>query len=274
MGSGRSGTTMLATVLNSSSFIHTAGELHQFYTYVKLDAPCSCGKKISECEYWAPIKSALGFTAREINTYESACILEEKHYQIPFLLLGKKPSANYSFAQEKLFTAIRVSTKKTWILDSSKYIARYLLLKKNATFSLAGVYMVRDVRGVIHSFTKNVQTKKKPISTLIYYILTNFFAQLVCWLNKSVIKIKYENFIENPKIQLEKISKLLDRSTITINETEAFTIPHIIGGNRLKQNDSLTIKKDEDWKKKMPRYNQILYYIICLPFMLLNGYKI
>ena len=36
-------------------------------------------------------------------------------------------------------------------------------------FDLKVIFVVRDVRGVINSFSKNVQTSKKPLRTILYY---------------------------------------------------------------------------------------------------------
>lgn len=267
---------MLATILNSSDSLLTAGELHQYYKYLKLDLACSCGQKISKCDFWSPVIQKMSLSTSEINLYEEIVDSEEAHSKIPFILLGKKPSEEYIMSQQMLFNNIRYFSPKEYVLDSSKYVARFLLLNKTPSVSMQGIYLVRDVRGVINSFNKQVQTPKKPLATIVYYLLTNFFAQLVCWTNKDIIKIKYEEFIDNPEKELNRIHKYILKveSPIPIVKSESFSIPHIIGGNRLKSNKNITIKKDEAWKKNIPRHKQILYYLLSLPFMLLNKYKI
>jgi len=275
LGSGRSGTTLLATVLNSTSSIHTSGELHQFYTYLKDRSTCSCGASINDCEYWSLILKDLNLSTKEIYTFEKKQNNEEFHRYIPFILLGKKPSKDYISSQENLFTSLTKNNDKNWILDSSKYIARFLLLNQIPSLNIKGIYVVRDVRGVINSFNKQVQTPKKPISTIFYYLLTNFFGQLICWLNKDVVKLKYEEFIENPQATIDQIyNKLLGYNHGAISLEDNFIIPHIIGGNRLKRNKTIKIKKDIAWKTSISRPKQVFYYLLCFPFMILNKYKI
>lgn len=274
LGSGRSGTTLIATVLNSTKQIKTLGELHQFYSYTYNDKLCSCGETISSCEYWGETLKKMNIENEKLKEIETKQNYEEKHKFIPFILLGKKPSNLYQLSQRTQFEFVENHNKK-WLLDSSKYISRFLLLKKTTPFNLKGIYVVRDVRGVIHSFEKKVQTPKKPFSTILYYILTNAFGQLICWVNKDVIKLKYEDFIENTPLEIQRIYKCLLNENYNIEyPTDSFKIEHLIGGNRLKKNKAIKINKDFEWKNKISRSNQIFYYILCLPFMLINRYKI
>lgn len=274
MGSGRSGTTLLATILNSTPKVDTFGELHQFYTHLDNNLECSCGKMISECAFWKQVLSHLKINKKDLERFVIKQNREERHKYIPLLLLGKKGSQDYITSQERLFSAISV-LKNDWILDSSKYVGRFLLLKQINSLNVKGIYVVRDIRGVINSFNKQVQTPKKPLSTIFYYLFTNTFAQLVCWLNKGVIKLRYEDLVDNPILEVENIYTLLLKfKKNQVNLNEVFDIPHIIGGNRLKTRKTITIKKDMAWKQNISRTNQILYYFLCLPFMLINRYKI
>jgi len=274
LGSGRSGTTLLATILNSTNDISTTGELHQFYTYLKNLSACSCGKIVSNCEFWSGVIAEMDLTKDEIHTFQKKQNNEEGHRYIPSILLGRKASSDYITSQEKLFTAISNHTNKNWTLDSSKYIGRFLLLNQIPDINIKGIYVVRDVRGVINSFNKQVQTPRKPISTILYYILTNSFGQLVCWMNKDVIKIKYEDFIDNPHEHTKNIYNNLLGQNSNVPLNDFFEIPHIIGGNRLKSRKTIKIKKDTAWKTTISRPKQIVYYLLCLPFMLLNHYKL
>lgn len=272
MGSGRSGTTLLATILNSTMQIHTLGELHQVYSYIKEKLKCSCGERLEDCDFWKHVLSKMELTQEDLSTLSQAQNYEEQHRFIPFVFLGKNASSDYSKSQEILFKAL-ASEKSTWFLDSSKYIGRFLLLKQLKFLNVKGVYVIRDVRGVIHSFSKKVQTTRGPLNTILYYLLTNIFGQICAWLFKDVVKIKYEDLIENPEETLHKVYALIDQRYDEIIASD-FVMPHIIGGNRLKSNKSIAIKKDFAWKKNISRPKQILYYILALPIMILNNYKV
>ena len=130
LGAGRSGTTMLATILNNHPKIYTIGEMHQFLDYVLEDKDCSCGKILSECPFWSTILNDLDLSIlRNKNNVNFSNSLEE-HHLIPLYLLGKHLPSKYREIIDMVFEAIQSNIDKPWILDSSKFNSRYLLLRK------------------------------------------------------------------------------------------------------------------------------------------------
>ena len=273
LGAGRSGTTMLSTILNNHPKIYTIGEMHQFLDYVLEDKDCSCGEVLTQCPFWSEILKDLDLDLLK-NNVEFSNSLEE-HQHIPSYFLGKSLPPKYREIIDMVFEEIQSKIDKPWVLDSSKYISRYLLLRKNKKINLKGIYLVRDVRGVINSFGKNVQTPKKPLSAIIYYSLINFAGQWVSFFDRRILKIRYEDFVNEPDKSIQKIEKhLFGNSSNKTNLTnQTFEIPHIIAGNRLRSQKKLVIKKDLKWKENISRGNQILYYVLTFPLMILNKYK-
>ncbi|MDC9724101.1 MAG: sulfotransferase [Urechidicola sp.] len=274
LGAGRSGTTLLATVLNSHTDIMTIGEMHQFFEHLEMHKMCSCGDDLKKCIFWETILSELELN--EIQTRNNARLVElkEKHSNILKYLLNPPQEKEYSKIQEEVFRLVQKQNTSKWLLDSSKYIARFLLLKQNKKNKVKGIYIIRDIRGVINSFSKQVQTPKSPISTILYYSVINFFAQLTYWLNNDIIKIKYEDFVTNPEQVTNIIYHHIFENNKRVSLPNSFEMPHIIGGNRMKANTNITIKKDDNWKQNISRVKQISYYILTFPFMILNKYKI
>lgn len=274
LGAGRSGTTLLAAVLNSHLKITTIGEMHQFFEHLEQDKKCSCGAKLDECSFWSDVVSKLNFSKKEISVNVKTQEQKENHSNIFKLLFTKQLDNEYLNIQNSIFELIQKHTKTEWLLDSSKYIARYLLLKKGKKANIKGIYIVRDVRGVINSFNKQVQTPKNPLSTILYYSFVNFFGQITCWLNKDILKIRYEDFASTPEEVTNSIYQHIFENPERNSLSNVFEMPHIIGGNRMKESTSISIKKDENWKQDISRTKQIAYYILAFPFMTLNNYKI
>ena len=275
LGAGRSGTTLLATVLNSHSKIHTIGEMHQFAEHIAQGKSCSCGKKLNNCPFWKPVVDDLQTSELDWGEIQKSGEQKEDHGQIPKLLFSKKADQDYLEIQESIFKAVSKNHPNQVLLDSSKYVARFLLLDKSQNLNLKGIFVVRDVRGVINSFQKNVQTQKKPLPTILYYCLINFFGELVYRSNKNILKVKYEDFIEKPEYTVEKIySHIFEKEKHSEKLPEEFEMPHMIGGNRMKEHKKISIKKDVAWKRKISRAKQIVYYLLSAPFMLINRYKV
>lgn len=280
MGAGRSGTTLLATVLGESSQIVTLGELNQFLDYLIENKRCSCAQHLSECEFWRPVVTELltRYTIEElmeINEYQERT---EAHSNIvPSFFIKKE---RYIKFQKELFDIIYEANPGTYFLDSSKYISRCLQLRRTKGMELKVIYTVRDVRGVINSFGKKVQTSKSPASTILYYSLINFFGQLFYWRTskKDVMKLRYEDFVSQPTQSIQNIASFvqipLDDIVSKLDKQEQFIMPHIIGGNRMKNQSKIRLRNDDAWKIKMSRTRQLAYYLLTAPFMLINRYRL
>ncbi len=276
LGAGRSGTTLIASVLNTNRSVQTVGELHQFPEYLYENKNCSCGEALQQCSFWSKVLSYLkknnfSCTHEDIFFYDT----KERHSKIPKLLLSPSSNIKYDNFQEQTFASIQATSDKKWILDSSKYISRFLMLNSNKRFNTKGVFVVRDVRGVVYSFSKKVQTTRNPLNAIIYYSLINYIGEFVCLINKNIIKIKYEEFVKNPELQSKRIlSHLGDNENSGQINLDSITMPHIVGGNRMKKNKSIKISFDEKWKKGISRPKQVLYYFLALPLMAVNRYKL
>jgi len=275
LGAGRSGTTLLATLLNSNPKIQTIGEMHQFANHLIDNKECSCGKKLSECDFWKKIIANINLDKNNLKRIQLINKQKEAHKNILFLLIKSKPDLEYLEFQDHVLEIIYNKCKGKILLDSSKYIARYLLLKKSAILNVKGIYVVRDVRGVVNSFQKQVQTPKAPLKTIMYYNLINFFAQILCTIDRKIIKVRYEDLMESPLPTLNKIySHVFEENIKEDLLPDFFEMPHIIGGNRMKKKSSVKIVSDNQWETNISRFGQVIYYVLALPTMMLNKYKV
>ncbi len=283
LGAGRSGTTALATILNSHPDLRYTGELHHFFKYLSTDAYCSCGKRISQCSYWSNIINELPDSIKDNAqaVYQFTHSMEYHTAILPHLLhFTSSKRDRYAYIQQQLIGAIKNNTQAPDIIDAAKYIGRFLALKQAAFSNIKALYLVRDVRGVIWSFQKNVQTSQPPYRTLVYYYIINFIAlMLYIFPSRSpILKIYYEDFIHKPDIVLQKIGAFLEHDMETVQQkihnNASFPITHIVGGNRLKKKQAIKLRRDIEWQNKMPKWKQLLYYILALPLMLIHGYKV
>ena len=280
MGAGRSGTTFISTILGGAEGITTLGEMHQLLDYVLEDEPCSCGETLDNCVFWKDIRESLleSFTREELVQINAHNQKVESHLRIPLSWMKKdKPYVEF---QDRLFKIISEKKPSTYYLDAAKFISRALQLRKTSGLDVKLIYVIRDVRGVIHSFNKKVQTSKSPLGTLIYYHLINFFGQNLAWTigRKGVLKIRYEDMTTKPEETLRKIQEFtgqdLSKVSEMIRDGKEFPMPHIIGGNRMKSNRSIRLNKDFAWKSAMSRTKQVIYYLCALPPMIFNKYRI
>lgn len=281
MGAGRSGTTALATFLGNNKEILNIGEMHQFFEYLDENKECSCGKLLNECEFW---KNKIDNPTQEYSV-NSRKLSEkmESHSSIIKHLLNRFSNIEYERyieLHQSILDSIQSDSEKSTLLDSSKYIGRAIALNKLDNIELKIIYVVRDVRGVINSFSKKVQTSKSPLSTIVYYSLINLVAEFISLviLRHKVIKIRYEDLINSPTRVFSNLESFfeLDLSDINnkIEKKQFFEIGHIVGGNRLKKNKEIFFKKDVSWKQNLSWIERIAYYVFAFPIMLLNKYRL
>lgn len=280
MGAGRSGTTLLATLLGNSKEITTLGEMHQFLDYVLNQEPCSCGQALQHCEFWAPVVDRL-----KSNHNLDALIKANKHnkkVESHGHILSSLFASNavYQEFQKEVFTQVKAVHKTKLVLDSAKYISRAIQLSRTPGLDVKIIYMVRDVRGVVFSFGKQVQTTKPAISAIFYYLLINKFGlltQLVLGKNK-VLRLRYESLVSQPKETLDTLQGFLNTDLQQVHDKLAnnkpFAMPHLVAGNRLKTNKQIILKPDFAWKDSQSRLKQILYYLLTLPLQLIFKYRV
>jgi len=284
MGAGRSGTTALATFLGNNDNILTVGEMHQFFEHITENKTCSCGEQLDKCVVWSKVLKDLPKDyVEDAREYSEFCSMFEYHSSVPKYLLKKfthEEISKYILINETVFQAIKKNNDKKYFLDSAKYIGRFLGLNKSEKLNIKTIYVIRDVRGVINSFSKQVQSPRSAIGTIGYWLVVNSVAELVYRFSKkgTVLKLRYESLIDEPIKEFERLEKFLeiDLSDLKnrIENDMSFDMPHIIGGNRMKENKEIKFQKDISWRNKYSKGKQLLYYLLASPIMLLNRFKV
>lgn len=284
MGAGRSGTTALATFLGNSTDVLTVGEMHQFFEHIEDQKNCSCGRGLLDCEIWSSVLKKLPKKyIEDTKEFKEFCEDFEYHSAVPKYFLNKfskEDIQKYKEINETVFQAIQNEYKPKYILDSAKYIGRYLGLKKSEKLNIKTIYVVRDVRGVINSFSKAVQSPRGSISTIVYWLIVNSVAEILYRISQkdSMIKLRYESLIDEPVKEFERLEKFLEIDLKNIKDNikndASFEIPHIIGGNRMKENKQIKFQKDIGWREKYSKCKKFLYYMLASPIMLLNRFKV
>ncbi len=284
MGAGRSGTTALATFLGNNKNITTVGEMHQFFEHLAKNKKCSCSQNLDTCEFWSEIiKELPSEFINKPDKLEKFCEKFEYHTAIVKYSMKKFNSTElnrYISINESIFKTIKEKKNTKYILDSAKYIGRYLGLQKSKDLNIKTIYVIRDIRGVISSFSKSVQSPRKPLSTIVYWLIVNSVGEFLYRTSPrgSMIKVTYENLIDHPIKEFERLEKFLeiDLSDIKdkIKNNNSFLMPHIIGGNRMKSNKEIKFQQDISWRVKYGFLKKIFYYLLASPIMLINRFKI
>lgn len=273
LGYGRSGSTLLESLLCSKFDVAAYGEIKYFFERGALDLePCSCGKIVSDCGFWSR------FNLNDIDLIKAKNFTDK--YDSSFFyyfnrLLSKFKPKSLRFYKEihyKTLAYLLDNSPQKVIIDSSKMPARAFWLyvkgsvKKNTYF----IHLIRDPRGVAWSCQKDVSrfshdnSKSMPkfnvlSSYLKWYLNTKISESVLKKIpSDQVIKLRYEDLAKNPQLELDLI-----KNKINLNEISSKPLYHSISGNPARFNGGLDkVKFDEEWQRKLPTLSKILARIL------------
>ena len=276
LGFGRSGSTILDTILGNHPDVKSAGEA----THVAHDAwlgggRCACGQLGSGCAFWNDVGQRwtdrvgrvdvahFAKITREIETghFWRRRLFEQAQRQNTCLL-------DYGRLTDGLLRAIRDTSQKTWIVDSSKGATRALALAMIPGVQLRVVHLVRDCRGVAWSCKKHLKKDekggvcrddpgRKVWRTAMVWNVGNMRSS---WVRRHLpkehsIRVRYEDFVSDPKGEIQRIGRLIDLDlgelAQRVTSGGVMSVGHTMAGNRLRMSGNVRLRPDVEWVDKL-----------------------
>lgn len=174
-GSGRSGSTLLERILNSSDGVFATGEIHCLWRLEFSAIVCSCGAPFAADAFWQDVLQRAEFTAATIAELQA---LEAAICRTGFLLRQRLSFARiqadarvqrFIHLHDRLFGAIAAAAGGTVVVDSSKAGPRAWLLASCGRARI--LHLHRNPRDVIASWRSikfdpglNAPMKRMPVS--------------------------------------------------------------------------------------------------------------
>lgn len=296
-GVGRSGSTVLDSVLGNHPLIQSVGELsrlandawiHNFY--------CSCGRRSQECPFWMAVYEAWCLTNGHVSVEEYVETQKsvERFRRLPVLVRDswKKTQTFQVYTEQTLLVlkAIQKVSGHSVIVDSSKGVERAYVLSLIPEIDLRVIQLVRDPRGVVWShkkaFKKDLENglprdiESQPAwRAALYWCRMNTEAD---WLRRRLgpekaLLVNYEDFMLNTVPVLQNIGDFigLDLTNIqrAIDEGQKLYFDHTIAGNRVRMKGKLELKFDQEWKKHLPSTDRRITELLCGWLMSRYGYE-
>lgn len=266
MSDVRSGSTLLEYMLSQNKSVVSLGELHHVDSYFsegywgkRWGYNCSCGNKLSECEFWNNIIS-------DENKDEIKEITLRYHRKSKW-----KISFNPQYKQDVNFRrrtdilrliynkSLEVSGADT-VIDSSKHEHQILAGVDHVDIKTNVIYLKRDIRAVVLSKLK--WQKKIGIQSTNKYVMLFMSAILRVRQNiaysrihkENRIKLSYSNVASCPQETLDQIKDKFLLSKMNAPKFFERENTHTVGGtpNRkgkkpIKLDDGWTIESKRDW---------------------------
>lgn len=299
----RSGSTLLEHLLGSQNDVVNCGEFRRitdFYSENKKairdpqnTTACTCGEKVSECDFWSKVQSESGLDFSKDQFTSQVNALNRLLFKIVFLIFGprltRKSADFYSpFALElksakncfQVFSTIHRLNKAKYIIDSSKMIYHFLLLKTAYPEKVKLITLVRDGRAVSLSSIRGDRIRffmggRFAEGLNVPSIRQNAFkAAVKSWVSITLqtliffyripgrerFFIKYEKLVTDLDESFGSMNSRLFDSQLNISQQLSTQVSHAIGGSpsRLKS-DFSEIKIDEGWRKDWTKEHKKMF---------------
>jgi hypothetical protein len=298
-GSGRSGSTLLERMLGQVDGFCAVGELvHLWERGVAGNELCGCGARFHDCKFWLRVGAEAfgGWEAVDSAEMLSLHRSVNRHRFIPFMVT---PSVSRSYErranvygelQERLYRAIQRVTGCRIVVDSSKEVPYPFLLARVEGLRLSLVHLVRDSRGVAHSWQKRVvrpevaggstyMPRYHPARAAADWTIDNVLFEFLGSHSRPRHFVRYEDLAEYPQRSIRSILRFLgwpgadgDLGFVARDHVELGPT-HSVAGNPMRfRLGRVPVRLDETWRERMSSSDRLLVSAMTWPLLSRYGY--
>lgn len=278
LGRGRSGSTLLESLLRERLGAFGAGELRLWDKSVGTQLQCSCGDLVDDCSFW---QSTFTDTSELIDPefLKSYRRIYRKRNLLLLVLPKGAAIASKVYAREagllrKLYISVEKNSNNSLIVDSSKNPFYCFFLSEVVKLDVVGIHLTRDPRAVAFSWFRQktrdqavplYQKKMGSIASSVFWLGSNVCSELVkAHLKKSVL-VRYEDLALDLNSELGRIQENADiEDSGILRDAEA---NHSLCGNpiRFKEKKLNSVKNDSEWIVNMSYRSKLIVSLITLP---------
>ena len=290
VGWGRSGSTVLTSILGQIEGWYAVGEARKFPEFLKFNKICGCSLPFRECPAWGHILQDAFGSIEQID-YDRLNWKNQRIHNRHFNLYSrdridnilKEEMSAYTDMLEKLYRAIANFTGARVIIDCSKSPAHGYFLDAVPTIDLKIVHLVRDPRAVGYSFARRLKEGMKRIGILESthtWIRLNKIARDV-WSQDAAryVLLRYEDFLDSPRQSIKRIVEMVGETDADLpfeTDREVRLAPtHHVGGNVVRFNTGrVSLTPDMEWQRELPLGEKITITALTAPWLGSYGYSI
>jgi hypothetical protein len=296
-GFGRSGTTLVNTILGSTPGVFAAGEVRFLWERGLLEGRlCGCGQPLQRCPVWGP---ALEKACGAVQEIDAAGLVAEdgrvmRTRQLPWMLasrlVGDRLMSRLDTLPEALtavYRSLQEVTGAELIVDTSKPPSFGYVLQHLDGIDLRILHIVRDPRAVAYSWTRTKSLtdggertemlRLSPAQSALQWDLWNGAAGWLWGRSGRYLRMRYEDLAEDPAGALSRIASFAGVPDLAVPFTAprevATTTVHTVAGNADRMRTGpLTIRLDDAWRAELPSRSRRLVTALTLPLLARYGY--
>jgi hypothetical protein len=299
-GLGRSGSTLLTRLLGQVEGLCAVGEAHHIWRTgaprAASDELCGCGRTYAECGFWPDRLAAVFPQADAVPLARMRSLRDQvaRIRHIPKLERGGPEAfadavAEYADVWRRLYTEIARHAGVEVVVDASKDLGPLFFLHRIPDLEVSVVHLVRDPRGVAYSWSRRKlrpefvdrevwMNRHGAVDVSWRWMYSNLLAQRAAGRFSSFLRLRYEDFVDEPRASLEQICALagvakpdlgfLDGKTARLERRNC-----TLSGNPMRFSDGeLTILRDTRWHA-MPWPARTIVSTLTWPLRRRYGYR-
>jgi len=297
-GWGRSGSTLLDRMLGQVPGVFSAGELRDIWQRgVLQDRLCGCGAPFRECDVWRKVGEVAfgGWDELDVAQAQALRAKLDRPWATPWLV-GSRVSpisddevARYVALLARLYAAIVEVTGARVIVDSSKIATFAMLVRQVPDVELRTVHLVRDPRGVVHSWRKQViREDGGGRDAMVRYGVVGASARYLAYnglahglrLAGPYRFLRYEDLLAAPR---DTVARILGFAGIAtpgdtlgfLRDNEVALEPnHTVDGNPMRlEHGPVQLRRDEAWRTGLPAADRRVVEVLTAPLARAYGYR-
>ena len=303
VGAGRSGTTVLASILGEVPGCAGAGEIRWLWQRGVLDErPCGCGRKPSDCPVWSrvierclttPGPNGVPPTVADIVAAQQELGETRNRLRVLRSAAGREDDWDaLRLVRHVTGVAVRTFAEMTGagvVIDTSKRPLDAAVIAGIPGVDHFVLHVLRDPRAVAHSWrraktfsvgdeTRTMGTRRLP-STVRRWLASALGTEALRrhlpsghWL-----RLRYEDFCADPVESMDRLLSMMgvagrppfeDAGTVLLGPN------HIVAGNPSRFTvGSVRIRVDEEWKTAMSHRDRLLVAASTWPLLRRYGYS-
>jgi Sulfotransferase domain len=296
-GLGRSGSTLLELCLGGLAGVCAVGELvHVWERGVAENQLCGCGRHFHDCGFWRQVGGEAfgGWERVDVQRVLALKRSVDRNRFVPRLLTPAPGEAflrrvrEYDGLYRRVLAAVLAVAGAEVVVDSSKHVSTASCLRRDPALDLRLVHVVRDSRGVAHSWSK--QVRRPEIAGSVVYMPRYTAGQAsLRWLTQNAmlealaaagtprLLVRYEDFVADPAGTLDRVAGHLG---VTVpagrwpGAREVVLGPnHTVAGHPLRfTSGTVPVRADEAWRQQMPLGRRRVVGALTLPLRFRYGY--
>lgn len=298
-GSGRSGTTVINSILGQMDGVFAAGELRYLWQRGMVeDRLCGCGVPFAKCPVWSAVlaRAFTGHTAINPSEIAQRLLSRLRMARVPMMLwrcmLGRRPVAWHpdDALIGGVYRALVAHTGQHLIVDSSKLPPYGLLLSTLPGVELYVLHVVRDARATAFSWRRpkraldfgddQLMPQQQPWkSSLLWLFWNTLTAMLWRRADGRYLRVRYEDFVRDPKATMSQVAAMvgLDPALLPFETPTSVRLQptHSVAGNPDRhRTGSVELASDSEWLTAMPAGQRALVTALTAPALVGFGYRL